>query len=91
MNDFAFVREHPLLTLFGMLAVLIFLLIKSSWLHKIGYIIFLVLILPNDFEIVHNFIQPYIDKYAWLEFIYSDAFFVDYTNIWNYRNTGSHH
>lgn len=57
------------------LIVFIVLMIFSTWPHKIGYVLLLIfIILPSEFDGTHAWLQGFIDKHPFLDFLYSDVF-----------------
>ena len=56
------------------IAVFIFLMVKSTWLHRIGYILLMVFYMPGEFEATRAWLQPFIDSHPALDFIYGPVF-----------------
>lgn len=57
------------------IAVFIFLMIKSTWLHRIGYILLLALVItPSDFETVRGWLQSFTDHYPLFDFVWQEWF-----------------
>lgn len=67
--------QKALLIIVGGIILLIFLMIKSTWLHRIGYVLLMVLVvMPNDFDNIRAWLQSFTDSHPAFNFIWGEVF-----------------